>query len=102
MLEEFTQLLWEAAEKKRCCRIQLHREFLPRTIQPHGVCRTSGDKIVLVCWQELGFTGPSGTAGFRNLKLEYLEEVEMLELEFERQESFNPKDPQYKEWVFHI
>jgi hypothetical protein len=102
MLEEFTQLLWEAAGKRRCCRIQLNGEPFPRTIEPYGVCRTSANKIVLVCWQSLGFTKPGREAGFRNIQLEYFEEVEMLDIHFKPQESFNPKDPQYKEWVFHI
>jgi hypothetical protein len=102
MLEDYTQLLWEAAEKRRCCRIQLRGEPLPRTIDPHGVCRTSANKIVLVCWQSMGFTKPGGTAGFRNLVLENCDEIEMIDKHFVIQESFNPKDPQYREWVFHI
>jgi hypothetical protein len=50
----------------------------------------------------MGFTKPGGVAGFRNLVLENCDEIEMLEMHFKQQESFNPKDPQYKEWVFHI
>lgn len=102
MIEAFTRLLWEAVEKRRCCRIQLYGEPLPRTIEPHGVCQTSGGKIVLVCWQSMGLVKAGGTAGFRNLVLDSLEEVEMIEMDFTPRESFNPKDPQYKDWVFHI
>ncbi len=101
-LQEFTRLLWEAAERRRACRIQMQGEFLPRTIFPHGVCRTSANKIVLVCWQSMGFTKPGGSAGFRNLVLDDINEIEMLDIDFTPESSFNPKDTQYKEWVFHI
>ena len=102
MLEELTKLFWESAEKRRCCRIQLRGEPLSRTVHPYGICRTSANRIVLVCWQAMGFTKPGGKEGFRNLILDDVEEVEMLESHFKLSESFNPKDPQYKEWVFHI
>jgi hypothetical protein len=101
-MEEITALFWESAEKRRCCRIQLHGEPIPRTVHPYGICRTSANKIVLVCWQALGFTKPGGKEGFRNLILEDVTEVEMLETHFKLSEEFNPKDTQYKEWVFHI
>ena len=60
------------------------------------------DKIVLVCWQSMGFTKPGGKEGFRNIILDNIAEVEMLESHFKLSETFNPKDTQYKEWVFHI
>ena len=66
-LEELTQQLWQASEKKRVCRVRLHGEPLPRTIHPYGVCRTSANHIVLVCWQTMGFTKAGGKEGFRNL-----------------------------------
>ncbi|MEJ0034082.1 MAG: WYL domain-containing protein [Bacteroidota bacterium] len=102
MLEEFTKLFWEAAEKRRCCRIQISGEPLTRVVHPYGICRSSMDKIVLVCWQSMGFTKPGGKEGFRNLVLDNIAEVEMLESHFKLSETFNPKDIQYKEWVFHI
>lgn len=102
MLEEFTQLFWEAAEKRRVCRIRLTREPMTRNINPYGICCTSGNKITLVCWQSLGYTAPGRTAGFRNLQLDKIEEAEMTDMVFEKDEGFNPKDPQYKDWVFHI
>lgn len=101
-MEEITALIWESAEKRRCIRIQVSGEPLPRTVHPYGVCRTSTNKIVLVCWQAMGFTKPGGLEGFRNIVLENLEEVEMLDSHFKVSEMFNPKDSQYKEWVFHI
>jgi len=101
-MEEITALIWEAAEKRQCIRIHLRGEPLPRTVHPYGICRTSANKIVLVCWQSMGFTKPGGVEGFRNLVLEDLEEVEMLDSHFKVSEMFNPKDTQYKEWVFHI
>lgn len=101
-MEEISALVWEAAEKRRCIRIQLHGEPLGRTVHPYGICRTSANKIVLVCWQSFGFTKPGGKEGFRNLILDDIEEVEMTDSHFKLSEDFNPKDPQYKEWVFHI
>ncbi|MEI9919643.1 MAG: hypothetical protein WDO14_12695 [Bacteroidota bacterium] len=102
MLEEFTKLFWEAAEKRRCCRIQISGEPLTRVVHPYGICRSSANKIVLVCWQAMGFTKPGGKEGFRNIVLDNIEEVEMMESHFKLSETFNPKDTQYKEWVFHI
>ena len=101
-LEETTQQLWQAAEKKRVCRVRLKGEPLTRTIHPYGVCRTSANQIVLVCWQAMGFTKAGGKAGFRNLLLSKLEEVEVLAMHFQKSNDFNPVDGQYQEWVFHI
>lgn len=101
-MEEITQALWRASEQRRCCRIQLAGEPISRTIHPYGVCRTSGNKIVLVCWQAMGFTKPGGKEGFRNLVLENCEEVEILDMHFTPVLDFNPTDPQYKDWVYHI
>jgi hypothetical protein len=50
----------------------------------------------------MGFTKPGGKEGFRNLILDDIEEAEMMESHFKLSEMFNPKDVQYKEWVFHI
>jgi hypothetical protein len=100
--EDITQTLWKASDELKSCRILLTGEPLTRNINPYGICRTSQHEIVLVCWQSLGFTKPGRGAGFRNLKLGDIEEVEVLETRFERDPGFNPKDPQYKEWVYHI
>ena len=102
MIEEVTQLLFEASQKKRLCRIQMYGEPLSRVIHPYGICRTSGNKVMLVCWQSLGFTNATGQPGFRNLLLANCESVEVLEQHFTVHENFNPKDGQYKEWVYHI
>ena len=102
MLEEMVKQLWEASETKRICRIRLHKEPLTRTIEPYGVCETSKGLIVLVCWQRLGFTEAGGTAGFRNLNLEDIEELEVLEEHFQKRDDFNSQNLQYKEWVYHI
>jgi hypothetical protein len=102
MIEEITHQLWEASEKRRVCRISLEGEPLPRLVHPYGICRTSGNKISLVCWQEAGFTKAGGKAGYRNLLLLDCIEVEMLDKHFTPRDDFNPKDGQYKDWVFHI
>lgn len=102
MDEDITQTLWQASEQRKECRLRLTGEPLTRNVYPYGICRTSRDEIVLVCWQSLGFTRPGRGAGFRNLRLDDIEEVEVLENDFIKDAGFNPKDPQYKEWVYHI
>jgi hypothetical protein len=102
MDDDITQTLWEASDQRRVCRIQLSGEPLTRNVNPYGICRTSRNEIMLVCWQSMGFTAPGRGAGFRNLRLEDIEEVEVLENKFEKDPGFNPDDAQYKEWVYHI
>lgn len=77
-------------------------EPLSRVIHPYGIGRTVANRIVLVCWQTLGFTKPGGIAGYRNLPLKNIVDVEVLESKFHTQPDFNPADQQYKEWVYHI
>jgi hypothetical protein len=101
-MDEITELLWQASEKKRVCRIQMIREPLPRIIHPYGICQTSRNQVVLVCWQERGFTRAGATAGYRNLQLDEIAEAEILDQHFYKREDFNPLDGQYKEWVYHI
>jgi hypothetical protein len=101
-IEDVTQRLWSAAKNKLKCRITLSGEFLPRLIFPYGVCKTSRNQVVLVCWQEMGFTKAGRTAGYRNLALREIAEVEILDDKFRKRDDFNPLDGQYKEWVFHI
>lgn len=101
-LEELTQQLWQASEKNRACRVRLASEPLTRTICPYGICTTTKNQIMLVCWQTAGFTKAGGKEGYRNLQLTRIEEFEMLEWHFQRRADFNPEDGQYKEWVYHI
>lgn len=102
MIEEITEQLWLASEKKNVCRIQMRGEPLNRVVHPYGVCKTSGNKIVLVRWQALGFTNSRGEPGYRNLILTDLEDVEILDDHFQKREDFNPGDGQYSDWVYHI
>lgn len=101
-MEEITQQLWEAGDKKRKCRIRMKGEPIERLIHPYGICQTSANQIMLLCWQELGFTKAGRTAGYRNLKLSDIENIEITELHFVKRDDFNPLDGQYKDWVFHI
>jgi hypothetical protein len=101
-MEEITQLLWQASENRKACRIQMEGEPLTRVIHPYGIFRTSKNQIVLVCWQVMGFTSATGKEGYRNLVLEDIEEVEMLETAFQVQPDFNANSEQYKEWVYHV
>jgi hypothetical protein len=101
-MEEITQALWKASESRRACRIQLIGEPLSRTVYPYGICRTAANHITLVCWQTLGFTKAGGKAGFRNLLLNDIEEVETLDDHFDVHPDFNSADGLYKDWVYHI
>lgn len=101
-MDEIIRSLWEASESESACRITLQKEPFPRLAHPYGVCKTSANKIVLVCTQVAGFTKAGGEAGYRNLKLERIEAVEILDEHFQKRNDFNPLDSQYKEWVYHI
>lgn len=101
-MEEIIKQLWSASNQQKECRVNLEREPFPRVIQPYGVCRTTNNKVVLVCKQVSGFTKSGGTDGFRNLQLNKINEVEILEKKFHVDLEFNPDDGQYPEWVYHI
>lgn len=101
-LEDLTQVLWKAADQRKVCRIHLKGEPLGRTIEPYGVCQTLRNQIMLVCWQSLGFTKAGAKAGYRNLALTSIDEVEVLDTTFFVRADFNPRDSQYKDWVFHV
>jgi len=101
-LEEVTQLFWRASEDRLACRILLSGEPLTRTVSPYGIASTLKNQVVLVCWQTVGFTKAGGKEGYRNLQLDRVIELEILDLHFEPQKDFNPLDGQYKDWVYHI
>jgi hypothetical protein len=101
-MEEITQLLWQAAQQQRACRITLAGELLTRVVHPYGICRTARHHIVLVCWQAMGFTKAGGRAGYRQLQLNRIATVEVLETRFTVDPGFHPEDGQYAEWVFHV
>ena len=102
MLEEITQQLYEASQQRRMCRIQMRSEPLSRVVHPYGICSTSKDKIMLVCWQSLGFTSATGQPGYRNLALLDCESVEIMDDTFVVDQGFNPEDKQYCDWVYHV
>jgi hypothetical protein len=101
-VEEIAQMLYQASEGRRACRITLEGEPLARVVHPYGICQTSANQIVLVCWQTLGFTKAGGKEGYRNLKLESITEVELLDTHFRVHPDFNPDDGQYRDWVYHV
>lgn len=101
-MEEITQLLWRASEERRSCRITISGEPIVRVVHPYGICRTGRNRVVLVCWQAMGFTRAGGKPGYRNLEMQDIDNVEILEAGFRVQPDFNAADDQYKEWVYHI
>jgi len=102
VIEEWTQTLWQASEKRYVCRVKLAGEFLERVVHPYGIYLSTRNQIMLVCWQAMGFTKAGGKPGYRNLALQDIENVEVLESHFSIRDDFNPSDGQYKEWVYHL
>ena len=101
-IEEITHQLFVASQESKSCRISLQSEPLPRLINPYGVCQSSRNQIVLVCWQTAGFTKAGGKEGYRNLQLNRITEIDILDTSFQKRDDFNPSDIQYKDWVFHL
>jgi predicted DNA-binding transcriptional regulator YafY len=101
-LSETAKQLCQASQQLKACRVTLRKEPIPRTVCPYGVCSTSRNQIVLVCWQTAGFTKAGGKEGYRNLQLDKIIELEILEQSFRKRDDFNADDGQYKDWVYHI
>jgi predicted DNA-binding transcriptional regulator YafY len=101
-IEEATPLLYQAAQHHQACRVSLEGEPFPRVIYPYGIARTPRNQIVVVCWQAMGITKAGSGEGYRNLQLDRIIEIEVLDQHFQKREDFNPLDTQYAEWVFHI
>ena len=97
-----TRQLYDAAQSKRACSIKLVKETGSRVIHPYGVCRTKQDKIVIICWQEYGYSGKSKGPGYRSLMLMECASVKLLPRSFFVRDDFDPADPLYVDWVFHI
>ena len=102
MIEEIIKQLWSASDQKNECRVVLKGEPFPRIIHPYGVCQTSAKKIVVVCKQVGGYTKGGGFEGYRNLVLEKVVEVEILNKKFQIESDFDPDSSQYVEWVYYI
>ncbi|MEM0940039.1 MAG: WYL domain-containing protein [Bacteroidota bacterium] len=98
--EEIIKKLWNASDDRKACRVVLNSEPFPRVIHPYGVCLTTANRLILVCKQVAGYTRSGGNEGFRNLILDRINEVEILNQEFLVDEDFNPQDSQYKEWIY--
>jgi len=77
-------------------------ESYPRTIHPYGVCQTSRGNMIIVCWQVAGFSGSGQLPAYKSLKIDQCERLEILTQKFIPQSNFNPADPLYKRWMFHV
>ena len=100
--ETITKQLWEAAQRQKICSVKFSNEPDNRIVFPYGICQTGKNKIVIVCWQESGYSGNSKLPGYRNLSLLDRTMVETLDRHFLKRSDFNPQDDQYTDWVFHI
>ena len=101
-IEEATTQFYAASQEMKACRVLLLSEPLPRIIYPYGICQSSRNQIILVCWQTSGFTKAGGKEGYRNLQLDRIIEVEILDKHFQKCDDFNSHDGKYKDWVYHI
>lgn len=100
--EAITKQLWEAAQRQKICSLKFSYEPIHRIVHPYGICQTGQNKIVIVCWQEGGYSGNPKLPGYRNLSLLECTTVELLDRHFLKRGDFNPLDDQYADWVFHI
>ena len=101
-IESITKQLFEASQQRRVCKLKLKNEPEKRTVHPYGVCQTSKNKITIVCLQIDGFSGSTKIPSYKNLSLQDCESVEPLDMRFIVLNNFNPDDPIYKDWVFHV
>jgi hypothetical protein len=101
-IEESTRLLYEAAHQRKVCNIQFKGEPEVRTIHPYGICKTTNNKIIIVCLQTSGYSESKKLPSYKNLPLKNCEEIEVSDMRFIVQNNFDPNDSLYKEWVFHI
>lgn len=97
-----TGKLVEATQERKVCKLWMRNEGLPRIVHPYGVCTTSRGKVVIVCWQVAGFSGSGELPSYKNLTLEKCERLELLASRFRPQQSFNPQDTLYTQWLFRI
>jgi len=100
--EILTKVLFEAAKRQKVCNLEFANEPEARIVHPYGVCQTGKSKIMIVCWQESGFSGASKTPGYRNLALMKCTTVELLDRHFLIRGDFDPLDNSYVDWVFHV
>jgi hypothetical protein len=101
-IEAATRLLYEAAHQRKVCQLQFKGEPEARTIHPYGICKTTNNRIIIVCLQTDGYSESKKLPSYKNLPLKNCEDVEVLDMRFIMQNNFDPDDPLYKEWVFHI
>lgn len=99
---EVTRQLLEAAQRQKICSLTFDNEPETRIVHPYGVCQTTNNKIMIICWQEDGFAGSSKLPGYRNLSLLKCTTVELLDRHFLPRFDFNPESDSYAEWLFHI
>ncbi len=100
--EIITKQLFEAAQRQKICSLAFSNEPEGRIVHPYGICQTGKNKIMIICWQESGFSGASKIPGYRNLSLLKCSTVEILDRHFLVRGDFNPQDDSYNDWVFHV
>jgi hypothetical protein len=100
--EEIMQTFRQACEERKVCRVHMKDEPEDRFINPHGVCFSNKDKLIIVCILLKGYSESHNPGNYRNLPFQNCDEVEILERTFIVDPGFNPHSDQYKRWLFHV
>lgn len=100
--EAIIDTLRKACEERKVCKVHMKGEPGDRLINPHGVCYSSKNKLIIVSIQVKGHSESRNPSHYRNLQLDECESVEMTSRGFVIDKDFNPEGSQYKNWLFHV
>jgi hypothetical protein len=100
--EAVIDTLKKACADRKVCKVHMKDEPGDRLINPHGVCYSSKNKLIIVSIQVKGHSESKNPSHYRNLPLHDCESVEILTRTFTIDKDFNPEDKQYKTWLFHV
>jgi hypothetical protein len=100
--DEIIGRIREACRERKVCRVHLSGESDDRLINPHGICYSNKNKLMIVSIFVKGFSESNNPSLYRNLLLDNCEEVEVLSKHFTIDSQFNPGNAQYKNWKFHV
>jgi hypothetical protein len=100
--EAIIDTLRKACTERKVCKVLMKDEPDHRLINPHGVCYSGKNKLILVSIQVRGYSESKNPSHYRNLLLDDCESVEALPRTFTIDPGFNPENKQYRNWLFHV
>ena len=96
------QTFKEAADKRRLCELT-DRTGNSRIVAPHGIFLTSGNIKQFCCFQYSGFSASGGLPNWRNIHIDNISRVKILQEPFTKRKDFNVDNKQvYPHWHFNI